>query len=82
MCETLLYFDWIVFACLKTWFTKFVKVNKKLLWILSLQKLSNEDFRINYVPEIENGCHVWEQALCRYYLDHLISSNADKRRYT
>ena len=27
---------------------------------------------MNYVPEIRNGCNVWEQAFCHYCQDPLV----------
>ena len=44
----------------------------------SLHKLFNKEPRINYVPEIRNGCDVWEQAFRRYCVDPLASSDAHK----
>ena len=34
--------------------------------------LINKELRINYVPEIRNGCSLWEQALRRYCEDRLV----------
>ena len=47
-----------------------------------LDELFNKDLCINYVPEIQNRCDVWEQAFCHYCVDTLISSDADRLRYT
>ena len=38
----------------------------------------NKELRINYVPEIRNGCKVWEQAFRCWFMDPLVSWDADK----
>ena len=56
------------------WSKKFVKVKKNSwFWTLfSSRKLFNKELRINYVPEIWNGCNVWEQVFRHYCLDPLV----------
>ena len=49
-----------------------------ILDTIILYKLFNKEPRINYVPEIRNGCDVWEQAFRRYCVDLVVSSDADR----
>ena len=47
---------------------------------LSLNKLLiNKELRINYVPEIRNGCNLWEQAFRCYCVDPLVLTNGITR---
>ena len=42
-----------------------VKKTQMFLDIIVIGRLLNKELRINYVPEIWNGCNLWEQAFRR-----------------
>ena len=42
----------------------------------------SKELRINYIQEILNGCDVWEHAFRCYYIDPLVSLDADRWGYT
>ena len=77
----LLVFRLHCFSCLKTWFTKFVKVKKnKWFWILlPLYTLFNKELRINYNPEIRNGSDVWKQAFRSQRVVASVTNRTDER---
>ena len=58
------------------WYSKICESEEKQLildrTLLSLHKLFNTELRINYIPEIRNGCNVWEQAFRHYCVDPLV----------